>query len=604
MHDGIRGAVLMVRHLDADGVAEVVGRLVSSEGVEAVAREIARAPVPGDAFVSGVLASGLPELRRALAACPHLTTDQVRRVLRHGGPDVEVAARLFPNRRRDAAFSPVRPLPATSALSGPAAAEAALLDERCPDDLAQEVLARFPHLAHVLRTQHPGYARFLRGDHRPVNAITAQEVVRIGVHDGGLDLAEVVRHMRPARSALSALASVVGGMPWLSGELRALLGPRLARALRGDPGLWSELPRRLGSFQGSIGELLDGFDATDAGGGPAAADGVGDLCFLLSQLGDDQLADLLPELADETREGVALRAAVGDVPALTELAIARRDPHLLRGLARRTSIGPETTARLASLDDPAVNRALVANRDVAHAVRHRVFCGIPARAEGERLPCDPGLRDLADHAAPETLIACGDPELAARALAGRPRPRVADRVEVAIALWERGGGEFLGRVPAETFGASVGRLVAAAVTADSPRGLYEARARHAGKAAAATASGSGRSTGRRARDRAHDAWDTEWGRQLAATRALDDGHMTPDQMIHEVAPARHAVGAFEGRVLSPGFNPVDAVLAGHVRKHLDGGADRGAAWAVLVRLLPDFEGTLAELLTVCAAVAD
>lgn len=607
--NGMDGAILMLRHLDPDGVAEVLRRLLSSEGIGAVTEGIRRTPVPGDAFVSGVLAVGVPEFRRALAACPQLTVGQVRCVLRGGGPDRETTAALFPNRRVDSAIAPTRPLPSEAALSGPAAAESALLDERCPDTLADEILDRFPHLAYVLRNQHPGYVRFLRGDHGAVGSLTAGELVHVARYDGGLGLADIVRDLRPASSALSALAGLAAGKPWLMDELRAVVGRKLAGVVGDAPGLLRELDALGQSFEGSIDELLDAVGNTPGDGGAYGGDAderTTELCFLALLLPGRQLVTMLPGLPGDVRERLGRDAATADAVAMTELALATRDTRLLCGLASRTVITPEATARLVALDDAAVNRALVSNRAVEPDVRHNIFVGIPQGRAGERLSLDPELQKLGAFAEPRTLVASGDPALALRALTGRPRLRAADRVAVAIALWERGGGDYLGRVPEEVFGVSVGRLVSAAVMANRPEVLYEARERQERRAARASANDKSGKAATNAAGMAavgpYDASFAEHSGQFDTMMALEHGRLTPEQAMHEVAPARHTVHAFRYLTSSAGPNPVDGPLSAYVRKHLDG-PHRADAWAVLVRLLPEFEGTLEELLVVCSAVA-
>ncbi|WP_436791635.1 hypothetical protein [Yinghuangia sp. YIM S10712] len=598
MDNGIIGTALMLRHLDADGVSEVLARLVSSEGVDAVAEVVRNAPAPGEAFVAGVLAAGESKLRRALAGCRQLTPDQVRRVLRHGGPDVEVADALFPNRRADSAFTPARPLPSLSALTGPAAAEAALLDERCPDDLADALLERFPHLAYVVRNQHPGYVRFLRGDRRPISSLTAGEISCLGLADGGLGLAEIVGHMRPAASALSALSGVVARRPWLSAELRVLLAPRLTEAIGSDPGLWSELAARLGSFDGTIAELIGVLGDKDSAAEQVVVpdERVGEMSFLLLRLPGDQLTSLLPALPQSVRRRLGRDAVADDAELLTDVAFATRDLDLLCGLAERPSLTPEATARLVGLDDAAVNRALAGNRRVAAAVRHRIFCGIPHGSDDGRLPIDPGLRELDAYAEPETLIACGDPVLALGALTGRPRLRVADRIAVAIAVWERGGGELLCRVPVDAFRTTVARLVETALAEDSPQALYGARDRHSRKAVRASSTVPAPAPG-------YHASEQDWERQMAVTASLESGQLTPELVIHDVNPAHHAVHALHQLAHLAGAHAVDEALAAQVDKYLNG-RHRADAWAVLFQLLPEFGGSLHELLVVCSAVAD
>ncbi|NUU23017.1 MAG: hypothetical protein HOV68_16135 [Streptomycetaceae bacterium] len=613
MGDGIHGAMLLLRHLDARGVAQVLSRLISSEGLEPVVEELRRSAAPTDALVAGVLAVGVPELHQALAQCHQLTPGQIRTILRHG-PDAETVAALFPGREADAAFSPVRPLPGASALSGPAAAEAALLDRRCPGELADAILAQYPHLAYVVRNRHQTFARVLRSVRRPLSDSQMVEVARLGLSQGALAVEDFVEEMRPASAALYALAGMCGERPLLRSAAGAALTPRLVRACGADPGAWLELLSLLPVFEGTPAQLLDAVaERRGCGDGPGemswpvlssseARPGVSaehlspHVAFLMAQLPDRHFAALLPQLPADMRELLARDVQMSHVGCVAESAFASGERAMLVGLARRHGITPDLIGRLVRLDDPAVNRALVVNYAVDHDTRHAIFTGVAHGPDGGRLPLDPELSELGGYAERDTMIVSGDPLLAHRALMGSPALRVLEQVDVAVAVWERGGGASLRDVPAEAFGKTVARLVAAAIEADRPDALYEARERHAAKVGRAAAQQSSRYA-------PEEAWSNpDWEALRAARRAVEEERMTADEAIRGIAPARHTLSALHDVAFHTYANPLDDVVSRYVHEHLDGD-NRADTWAVLVQLLPEFEGTLWELLTVSSAVA-
>jgi hypothetical protein len=302
--------VLLLRHLDADGVAEVLSRLVSVEGLDPVVEELRRSTSPTDALVTGVLAVDAPELHGALAQCHQLTPRQIQAFLRHA-PDAETVAALFPGREADATFSPVRPLPGPSALSGPAAAEAALLDRRCPSDLAVAILDRYPRLAYVARTRHQNFARVLRSVRRPMTGAEMLEVARLALSQGALTVGDFVEEMRPASATLDALSALCGERPLLRHAVSEALTTRLARACASDPAAWGRLVALLPAFEGTVGELLDVVAESEPGGRGAA-----DRAAIPADLPSDLFTQLLtPELV--TRPGSPTRrgAAAGPWPS-------------------------------------------------------------------------------------------------------------------------------------------------------------------------------------------------------------------------------------------------------------------------------------------------
>ncbi|MFE3203450.1 hypothetical protein [Embleya sp. NPDC059237] len=330
--------------------------------------------------------------------------------------------------------------------------------------------------------------------------------------------------------------------------------------------------------------------------------------------------------------------------------------------ASRWDMPADVVEGLLDLDDPEVNANLYDFGGIARHERIRICAGRPRAGGHRRIPISPALGDLLARTSPSTrrhwllaAIDSGDPVLV-RVMLGRMRLHTeVGRLRVAVALWERHGPDAVSALLAEThfpgrrpaakhpFPATTHHLLRTALAAPEAGSASIRETLAAARTPDAAAEHLLR--GGRIQERLEhfeDEYDVAvpWARlivadekqplskeSLAALAAHPDcpphlltaylvrfgiadgardldrwpadlaaGHLLPADLLTANAPASHVL-AFLGDTLSA-FTEEFARLVDEAG--LDT-ADPGH-WAVLLRLVPEFTGTLPELLATAAAV--
>lgn len=322
--------------------------------------------------------------------------------------------------------------------------------------------------------------------------------------------------------------------------------------------------------------------------------------------------------------------------------------------------------QLLDLDDPEVNASLYDFGAIAQDERVRICAGRPRDGGSHRVPISPALGDLLARTSPATrrnwLLAAldsGDPVLT-RAMLGRTRLATeVGRLRVAIALWERHGPdavaalldetEYPGRRPGakHPFPATTHRTLRTALAAPTPEaGLASLRetldAARTPEAAAEYFLRTGKSHERLEQFEAEYGIAVPWDRLIAddderplpepllaalATHpecprrlltaflassslslhghdldwlptALDEGRLLPIDLLTLAAPAGNVLGYLSGT----GVPYIEDLARLTADSDSDFDPTDPEHWAVAIRLLPDFTGTLPELLATTASV--
>ncbi|MEU0935935.1 hypothetical protein [Embleya sp. NPDC005971] len=343
-------------------------------------------------------------------------------------------------------------------------AAAALLaaDPDCPEDLLVALYTAHPTTVGpvarptlaVLRAaigtpKHPALARI---------AALARELAEPA------DPARVLTEVTPARTAVATLVE----LPECP-ELRALLHRHLGR----HAGRWNTLRAVLPRHRDALPTLLAGIEAGTVTAPPEQAGGppptlTKPFRHLLVCADPDDLRELLPELPDTLVRDLLSSGSLP--PHVHEAAITSTDPRAWQALAGNVGLDIRELARLVAKQVPAVDAAAYLGMRATPSLR---------RVIARRAPLDPGLRsELLAHGDRRTLlplVAGGEPELAARALAFGCR-KIAQQYAY-IKVWERHGPDgvrtLLDRSGADT-AAQIRKRVEAALKAED--GLADLRA--------------------------------------------------------------------------------------------------------------------------------
>ncbi|GAA2482504.1 hypothetical protein GCM10010406_18500 [Streptomyces thermolineatus] len=494
---------------------------------------------------------------------------------------------------------------------------------------------------------------------------------KAGPLDDDLALA-LLERARPART----LPALLGEDVRPDGRTAARLRELAARHPGADPARWRGLHDALATHRGTLPELL----AAEPEAAPEPADGPAPLpprsvpatlALLLEHTAPEQTAAALRALPDAAvRELLAGGSLPG--PALTAAVTGHGDSRSRTALAAHPRLDARVLKQLVAADDPAVNAAVYRNPrctpSLRRAIAHRL----------DRVPLDEGLRaELLSPGAdvPATwhtpLLACGDPELVARALSrgvrraaqrhalvrvlesrgpdavrrllsdasARPHLHAQVRAEAEAALEEPDGAARL-RADGEPYDdpAALPRLLRTVRGTSTLRDLLNEPYVHDFPALAAAHRQSpfmpkaaeellrhedatdadradlllnvlnapwrtgGRYGGntappaRRLADEPLDDAAPEWAEGMARAGLLD-----PAALVHPARPAARAAGALAA-LAERGLLTDDARRALHsaARDHLAGRPD---AWAALLRMLPGFTGSLAELVAAAGQTA-
>ncbi|MFV8132682.1 hypothetical protein [Streptomyces syringium] len=484
---------------------------------------------------------------------------------------------------------------------------------------------------------------------------------------GALDdelAAELVERARPAR----ALAGLLGPAVIPDGRAAARLRDLAARHLGTDPARWRGVHDALGTYRGTLPELLaaEPKPATDPIPLPPRTVPA-TVCLLLEHAPPEHAAAALPTLPDTTlRDMLATGSLPG--PALTATVADRGDRRSRAALAGHPRLDARVLKRLIAADDPAVSAAAYRNPRCTPSLRRAI-----AHAT-HRVPLERGLRAellSATGDVPRTwhvpLLACGDPELVVKAL-GRGVRRTTQRYAL-VRVWELRGPDAVRRMladPSTTRHLHPDISAEAAAALDEPDGATLLRARGEPYEDPATltrllATVRGTSTLRdligepyahdfRAlaaanrltpfmpkaaeellrHEDATDADRADFSLSVlnASWRAADGrygGNLTPPTRRLAQEPLDDSAGEWATGMVRAGFlDPVDIVrlarpaaravsalatladrdlltedtreaLRTAARAHL---SNRPETWEALARLVPAFDGTLPELLTV------
>ncbi|MFF7249050.1 hypothetical protein ACFZBU_34670 [Embleya sp. NPDC008237] len=343
-------------------------------------------------------------------------------------------------------------------------ATAALLaaDPDCPDDLLVALYTAHPTAVGPVARPTLAVLRAAIGTPRHP-ALTRIAALTRDLAEPA-DVARVLNEVSPARTAVATLAELPD-----CAELRELLRRHLGT--RADR--WNTLRAVLPRHRDALPTLLAGIAAGTVTGPPEQVGGppptlTKPFRHLLVSADPDDLRALLPDLADGLVRDL-LSSGVLPQP-VREAAITSTDPRAWEALARNIGLDIRELDRLVAKRVPAVDAAAYLGMRSTPSLR---------RAIARRTPLDPGLRgDLLAHGDRRTLlplVACGEPELAARALGFGCR-KVAQQYAY-IKVWERHGPDGV-RTLLDTTGtgtaAQIRKRVEAALKAED--GLADLRA--------------------------------------------------------------------------------------------------------------------------------
>ncbi|MFD7233892.1 hypothetical protein ACFWAT_01110 [Streptomyces syringium] len=286
---------------------------------------------------------------------------------------------------------------------------------------------------------------------------------------------ELVERARPAR----ALAGLLGSAVAPDGRATARLGDLAARHLGTDPVRWRGVHDALGTYRGTLPELLAAEPKPATGPIPLPPRTVpATLCLLLEHAPPEHAAAALPTLPDSTlRDMLATGSLPG--PALTATVADRGDRRSRTALAGHPRLDARVLKRLVAADDPAVNAAVYRNPRCTPSLRRAIAHAV------HRVPLERGLRAellSATGDVPRTwlvpLLGCGDPELVVRAL-GQDVRRTAQRYAL-VRVWEHRGPDAVRRMladPATTRHLHPDIGTEATTALDEPDGAARLRAR-------------------------------------------------------------------------------------------------------------------------------
>ncbi|MFI1379704.1 hypothetical protein [Embleya sp. NPDC020886] len=240
------------------------------------------------------------------------------------------------------------------------------------------------------------------------------------------DVARIIHEVTPARTAVATLLELPD-----HAELRDLLHRHLGAHADRWHTLRATLPRHRAALPALLAEI-------EAGTLTAPADPVGGppptltkpYRYLLTSTDPDDLRELLPALPDALVRDLL---SSGSLPQrVHEAAITSTDPRAWEAMARNIGLDVRELARLVAKQVPAVDAVAYMSMRSTPSLRRTI---------ARRVPLDPGLcKELqagGDRRTLLPLVACGEPQLAARALEFGCR-KIAQQYAY-IKVWERHG---------------------------------------------------------------------------------------------------------------------------------------------------------------------
>ncbi|MCF2532905.1 hypothetical protein [Yinghuangia soli] len=599
---------------EAGDAAKVFGRVAAALGAGRLAARMRDGVVLPDAFVQVAAEEcGAADLA-GLAGNPCLTAEQVRVLIAAGGSPVVRAVFSPPDDPQPGWQAEERkPLPRSAETDRLDAAAAELQKPECAPERALELLAADPVLAHSARVY---VSRHWRSSPRqltllmhridepwPAQHESLSELAYYALERGALAPEDIYGRIRPAIAAVKLLARLSRRHSACfrdAEQTDAHIRPLLEATVGADPHRWARLAERLPGAEVSLCALLDEVAADPAPDAAVVPAGKArpSLLFLLRRMPEDALEVLLPHLDHESASDLI----PGDVPVragMLALAHRTRHPQLLRKIAAHQHLRDAEARRIMAYDDVELDRILAWNKaGTSAALRREIFAG--AAPEGRpRRPMDPVLRELAignpHHLEPSTLMFSGDSALVCLGLAQHGTLRRIDLADIVLSVWEREGMAaaqgVVTSVP-ERFTGPVLAVMQRAFAEESPSVLAEARAKwHRPKKAVPPAE--------------PGLYELAPAERIRASTA-DPGHdgwlraVTPADLVAHGRPARQALEAVLTASPDGCAEEYRAELARQVLPQL--GAD-AETWAVFVQLLPEFEGTLPELVGLAAAAA-
>lgn len=526
----------------------------------------------------------------------------------------------------------------------------------CPDDLVEAALS-----ANLVNTVE--YAARLPFDIVDNSKLADwnyhfRDVVRRGVTAGWLPLDRLLTEAAPA-------GRIAGALPYDAEEVGTALAKALA-PLGTDPVNWLTLYSRLPRFEGTIAALVDDV-ASGAGKRvtkfprplPAAMPATPPentretFLGILRAMPDEVTVALAPYLDARSVQHILVYREPSDT--VRDALVAAHGSVALAGFAAH-ALERDRVEWLMAHDDPATDASLFAHAPLTDADRVRMLAGI--RTDGSRGPVPQELLDvLGDvnlgHYRDRVTAGLTSGDLGvARVIAGRLRLATeGGRMRLLVSVWERNGPESVREILAmDRFPASTVKAVDAALA--QPDGIDRLRARMAADDAPEEFLKRLRKKSLYAHDRLRklvgegrdvpwdaavaaadaDALDRDvvdalvdrpelptefayaalrWGARNGDLRSADWREhlllrgLTPEDLLrHAPQPARYLkVVAFDRRYQNRRrgrwAEPCEAARA-LVDEHLGTNPD---AWTVALHLLPDFTGTLPELLATARAAA-
>ncbi|MFI1577302.1 hypothetical protein [Embleya sp. NPDC020630] len=335
-------------------------------------------------------------------------------------------------------------------------------DAECPEELLVALYTAYPTAVGPVARPAPAVLR--AAIDLPKHPALARIAVLTRDSAEPADVARIIHEVTPARTAVATLLELPE-----HAELRDLLHRHLGAHADRWHTLRTALPRYRATLPALLAEIAAGTvtaPAEPVGGPPPSL--TKPYRYLLTSADPDDLREVLPALPDALVRDLL---SSGSLPRrVHEAAITSTDPRAWEALARNIGLDVRELARLVDKRVPAVDAAAYMSMRSTPSLRRTI---------ARRSPLDPGLRRelLAggDRRTLLPLVACGEPELAARALEFGCR-KIAQQYAY-IQVWERHGPEGARALLAATgkgTAAQIRKRVEAALKAED--GLADLRA--------------------------------------------------------------------------------------------------------------------------------
>ncbi|WP_439674258.1 hypothetical protein [Embleya sp. MST-111070] len=299
-------------------------------------------------------------------------------------------------------------------------------DAECPEELLVALYTAYPTAVGPVARPAPAVLR--AAIDLPKHPALARIAVLTRDSAEPADVARIIHEVTPARTAVATLPELPEHT-----ELRDLLHRHLGAHADRWHTLRTALPRYRATLPALLAEIAAGTvtaPAEPVGGPPPTL--TKPYRYLLTSADPDDLREVLPALPDALVRDLL---SSGSLPRrVHEAAITSTDPRAWEALARNIGLDVRELARLVDKRVPAVDAAAYMSMRSTPSLRRTI---------ARRSPLDPGLRKelLAggDRRTLLPLVACGEPELAARALEFGCR-KIAQQYAY-IQVWERHGPE-------------------------------------------------------------------------------------------------------------------------------------------------------------------